>query len=254
MSEAPLAIRRRGPVSWAVMRRAAARCALDGAQLGRLLAWLGDAGRDGEVGALVLTGCGRAFSAGADIKEMDGLDDAGFAANTARYQALAGACRSLAKPLLAAVNGLALGGGLELACMCDLRLAAASARFGLPDAALGFSVSGGLSWHLPRQIGLGRALELYLTGRFLDAEEARAIGLVAETVADEALPERAQALAERLAALPPVGIANMKALLYRPAADFEAMLADEARRDRACFADAEVRRRLGAFLAAKRRR
>ena len=254
MSGAPLIVRRRGPVSWAVMNRPAVLGALDSAQLDRLLAWLDAAARDGDIGALVLTGSGRAFSAGADIGEMERLDAAGFAANTARYQALATACRALPKPLLAAVNGFALGGGLELACMCDLRLAAASARFALPDAELGFSVSGGLSWYLPRQIGLGRALDLYLTGRALDAGEALAAGLVAETVADAALEGRAQALAERLAGLPPVGIANMKALLYRPGGDFDAVLADEARRDGICFADAEVRRRLTAFLAARRRR
>ena len=252
MSGAPLIVRRHGPVSWAVMNRPAVLGALDGAQLDRLLAWLDAAAREGEIGALVLTGSGRAFSAGADIGEMERLDDAGFAANTARYQALAAACRALPKPLLAAVNGFALGGGLELACMCDLRLAAASARFALPDAELGFSVSGGLSWYLPRQIGLGRTLDLYLTGRTLDAGEALAAGLVAETMADAALEGRAQALAERLAGLPPVGIANMKALLYRPGGDFDAVLADEARRDGICFADAEVRRRLTAFLAARR--
>ena len=254
MSGEPLVVERRGRVSWAAMNRPAALCALDGAQLDRLLAWLRAAAADETVGALCLTGTGRGFSAGADIKEMEGLDEAGAAANTARYQALARACRDLPKPILAAVNGVCLGGGMELACMCDLRIAGASARLGLPDASLGFSVSGGLSWHLPRLVGLGRAWELYLTERVLDAGEARDWGLVAEVVADEALPGRVQAMAERMAAFPRVGVRNMKPLLYRPGPDLDAALDAEERLEAACFADPEVDAMLRAFLDSRRER
>ena len=253
MSEPSLAVSRRGSVSWARIDRPAVLGALDAALLDRLLAWLRDGLACDDIRVLCLTGTGRAFSAGADIREMDGLDEAGFAANTQRYQTLARLCHGASKPVIAAVNGLCLGGGMELACMCDLRVAGASARFGLPDAALGFSVSGGLSWFLPRQTGAGRAMELYLTGRMIDADEARRIGLVAEVAEDGELVGRVQAMAERVAAQPPAGFAHFKALLHAAHPQLEAALADEEDRDRACFANPQVRSRLRAFLAERRR-
>ena len=254
MSAEALVIDRRGPVSWARMNRPEVLCALDQAQLRRLLDWLRSAGDDDSTAVLVLTGTGRAFSAGADIREADAQDDADFAVNTALYQDLARTCAGLAKPVIAAVNGICLGGGLELAAMCDLRIAARSARLGLPDASLGFSVSGGLSWFLPRQIGAGRTMELYLTERILDAAEAERIGLVGEVVDDGDLAERAQELAERIAGFPRCGVANMKALLNQPARPLDEALVDEEARDRACFSDPEARKRLASFLEARRKR
>ncbi len=227
-------------------------CALDQAQLGRLVDWIGAAGEDDAVSVLVLTGTGRAFNAGADIGEAETQDEGGFAANTALYQELARRISGLGKPVIAAVNGYCPGGGVQLAAMCDLRIAARSARFGLPDAALGFSVSGGLSWFLPRHIGLGRTMDLYLTQRLVDADEAQRIGLVADVVDDDDLPARANDLAATFAGLPGCGVVHMKALLGASHESLEAVLADEDARDRACFADPATRKRLRTFLEARR--
>ena len=249
-----LAVTRSGTVSWARMDRENVLCALDQAQLGRLVDWIGAAGRDDAVAVLVLTGTGRAFSAGADIGEAETQGERDFAANTALYQELARRISGLGKPVIAAVNGYCLGGGLELAAMCDLRIATRSARFGLPDAALGFSVSGGLSWFLPRHIGLGRTMELYLTQRLVDADEAQRIGLVAEVVDDDDLVARTGDVAATIAGLPGCGVAHMKALLGTFHETLEAVLADEEQRDRACFAHPATRERLRTFLETRRAR
>ncbi len=249
-----LAVTRSGTVSWARMDRENVLCALDQAQLGRLVDWIGAAGRDDAVAVLVLTGTGRAFSAGADIGEAETQDERDFAANTALYQELARRISSLGKPVIAAVNGYCLGGGLELAAMCDLRIAAKSARFGLPDAALGFSVSGGLSWFLPRHIGLGRTMELYLTQRLVDADEAQRIGLVAEVVDDDDLVARTDDVAVTIAGFPGCGVAHMKALVGAFHETLEAVLADEEERDRACFAHPATRERLRTLLETRRAR
>ena len=237
-------------VSWATMNRPEVLNAVDG---DRLLAWISAAVDDDEVAVLCLTGAGRAFTAGGDIKEMDGLDEAGFAANTPRYQAMARACRNAPKPVIAAINGVCLGAGMEFAAMSDLRIAAQSARLGLPDASLGFSVSGGLSWFLPHQIGLARTMELYLSERIFPTEEASAMGFVAEIVPDDDLQEHVQAFAERIAEFPPLGAANMKTLLYGDLG-FDAQLDAEKTLESRCFADDEVKRRLSAFLESRRKR
>ena len=106
------------------MDREKVLCALDQAQLGRLVDWIRAAGKDDAVSVLVVTVTGRAFRAGSDIGEAETQDERGFAANTALYQELARRVSSLGKPVIAAVNGYCLGGGLELAATCDLRIAA----------------------------------------------------------------------------------------------------------------------------------
>ena len=162
---------------------------------------------------IVITGVGRAFSVGADIKAMDVMGDADFEEATGLYQALARQTRALEVPLIAAINGYALGGGLEIALMCDLRVAAASATIGLPDAELGFSPTGGLTFILPRLVGAGRAMDLLLGAEPVDAREAHRIGLVTRVFEDERFEEETDALAARIAGWPGVGIAFTKRLL-----------------------------------------
>ncbi|MBX3144756.1 MAG: enoyl-CoA hydratase/isomerase family protein [Trueperaceae bacterium] len=142
---------------------------------------------DSSVRALVLTGAGRAFIAGADISELQTIEDA-FAGREASLagQDVANSLASLPFPTVAAINGFALGGGLELALAADLRVASTGARLGLPEVGLGLIPGYGGTQRLPRLIGQGRALDLILTGRHVNAEEALQLGLV-NRVADDAL-------------------------------------------------------------------
>ncbi len=129
-----------------------------------------------EVRAVVISGKGgKAFASGADIAELRERThrEALLAINASLFQKL----EDLARPTIAAIEGYALGGGLELALACDLRVASKTARVGLPESTLGIYPAAGGTWRLPRLIGLGRAKELVFTGRILDAEEAYALGL-----------------------------------------------------------------------------
>jgi enoyl-CoA hydratase len=142
---------------------------------------------DLDVRALIVTGVGRAFVAGADIENLQRLDD-GFSGREASLagQDLMNSLAALPFPTIAAINGYALGGGLELALAADLRVAAVGAKLGLPEVQLGLIPGYGGTQRLPRLIGLGRALDLILTGRHVGAEEALSLGLV-NRVAEDAL-------------------------------------------------------------------
>lgn len=142
---------------------------------------------DAEVRALVLTGAGRAFVAGADISELEQLGDT-FAGREAALigQEVMNALAALPFPTIAAINGFAFGGGLELALAADLRVASPEAKLGLPEVGLGLIPGYGGTQRLPRLIGKGRALDLIFTGRHVDAAEALQLGIV-NRVADDAL-------------------------------------------------------------------
>lgn len=170
---------------------------------------------DDAMRVLIVTGKGdRAFCAGADLmaSARDGERPAsGFGGLTARFD--------LAKPVIAAVNGVALGGGFELALACDIILAADSASFGLPEPTLGLvALAGGLH-RLPRAIGEKRALALLLTGERVGAEEGRRLGFVHEVVASARLEHRAIELAEAIAAMSPAALAAIKEAVWRGMAE-----------------------------------
>jgi enoyl-CoA hydratase len=136
--------------------------------------------------ALLFTGAGdRAFCAGADIGELQSLPPHGFREQLRRGQSVLARLDSLAIPSFAAINGLALGGGMELALACTFRVAAPSARLGLPEVKLGAVPGYGGTQRLPRLVGIGRALDIAMSGRFVGAEEALAIGLVNRVVAGD---------------------------------------------------------------------
>jgi len=172
------------------------RNAIDGAAAESLREGLRDFEADTAARVLVLTGAGEeAFCAGADLKAMDlNVDDPGGPEGFTRL--------TPAKPTIAAVHGWCLAGGLELALWCDLRIAAEDTTFGCYERRWGVPLVDGGTQRLPRLIGMGRALDLILTGRPVDAEEAERIGLVNEVVARGADLERALELAERIAAFP----------------------------------------------------
>jgi len=174
------------------------------AELGEAIA---GAGSDDAVRAIVLTGAGeKSFVAGADITELAVLTPIGGREHAHRGQALLDRIERLGKPVVAAVNGFALGGGCELAMACTLRLAADTARFGQPEINLGLIPGYAGSQRLPRLVGAGRALEMLLTGNPIGAEEAYRIGLVNRVVPAAQLMDEARALARALAAKAPVAL------------------------------------------------
>ncbi len=198
--------------------------AIDGPTLAEIGQTIDQAGQDGRVRAIVLTGAGdRSFVAGADIRELAAETPVGAREHARRAQAVYARIEQLGKPVIAAVNGFALGGGCELAMACTLRLAADTARFGQPEINLGLIPGNGGSQRLPRLVGRGRALELLLTGDLITAEEAWRIGLVNRVVPARRLLDEARALAAALAAKPPVAL---RYLLAAVTAGAEMSLAD----------------------------
>jgi len=181
-----------------------------------LLAVIRVAGRDASVRAVILTGAGRAFCAGQDLKERlapeaDPLD----IEVRERYNPIVLGLHRLAKPTVAAVNGVAAGAGAALAFACDLRIAAEGASFVLAFGRIGLVPDSGVSWLLPRLVGSARATELLLLPDPLTAEEAARIGLVGRVVPADRLMDEARSLAGRLAAGAPVALALTKRALDR---------------------------------------
>jgi enoyl-CoA hydratase/carnithine racemase len=154
---------------------------------------------DPAVRVIVLTGAGRGFCAGADMSLLNTIVSGGLDENTSPASRRA-PIPKVSKPVIAAVNGPAVGLGLALALFCDLRLATESARFGTAFARRGLIAEFGLAWILPRMVGLGNALDLLLTGRLVDAAEARHIGLVSRVLPDEGFAEAIAAYAKEFAA------------------------------------------------------
>jgi enoyl-CoA hydratase len=162
-----------------------------------------------EVRIAVIAGAGeRAFSAGSDLETLADLGDTWAFRNRTEYAAVV---RDVRKPVIAALKGWVLGGGLEIALAADLRIAGESARLGAPEVARGWLAGGGASQMLPRLVGYGRAMHLLLTGEPVDAPTALAIGLVEEVVPDGALLARVDALAARIAGFGPVATQAIKA-------------------------------------------
>lgn len=182
-----------------------------------LLAGLTEAAADDSVRAVVLTGSGKAFCAGQDLKEHVGLLQAGDPAplHTVKehYNPIVKTIVGMPKPVIAAVNGPAAGAGAAFAYASDLRIAATSANFLMAFANVGLGPDSGASWTLQRLIGLGRAAELMLMARTVDSAEALTLGLVGEVVPDEELAARAQKVAAKLAAGPTVAYAKIKNVL-----------------------------------------
>jgi enoyl-CoA hydratase/carnithine racemase len=210
-------------------------------------------GRSDMVGAAVLTGEGRAFSTGGDISAMHEMDERQFADTISRYMRLSAAFRACPKPVVAAVHGYALAGGFELALMCDVRFAATGTQFGLPDTALGLSPTSGMTYLLPRIVGLGRALYLALGAENIDADEAERIGLVSRVIAEEDLLAEAEAFARRVASYPRLGVRWTKRTIYDGLdLDFEAATRLETEAEIDSFRSPETRTRFQAFVDRKR--
>ncbi len=170
---------------------------------GELIAAVRAAAEDAAVRCLVITGAGRAFCAGQDLRDRADGDDSALAETLRRsYNPMILTIRTMEKPVIAAVNGVAAGAGCSLALACDLRVAADKASFIQAFVRIGLIPDSGATFFLPRLVGFGKALELAITGDPLDAATARSLGLVANVVPGEALMSATMELAERLARAP----------------------------------------------------
>lgn len=223
---------------------------------------LDDAERRPDVRAVVLTGRGRAFSSGHDLAEFaaqldapgTALTDGTARARLDRLQALTRRMLAHPKVLVAALNGVAVGLGAELALACDLRIAGASARIGFVEVTRGLFETNGALWLLPRLVGHGRAADLLLTGDVVDAAEAHRIGLVSRLVPDADLPVAAATLARRVAGGAPTSVALLKrALAATWEADLATVLEREVQGMLTCLASPELAAGVRAFLAGERR-
>lgn len=225
--------------------------ALNAAVIGELdLMFAALANRE-DVGATVLTGAGRAFVAGADIAEVAAAaaTPAGLEATSAFGTAVFTRIERSPKPVIAAVNGFALGGGCELALACHLRLASTTAKFGLPELKLGLIPGYGGTQRLPRLVGTGRALQMILTGDMVDADAAVAMGLANAVYAPDALVSSAQAMARTMTKNGPLAIAHAIIAVTKGAdMSLEDALALEAKHFGAVGRTADMREGTKAFL------
>jgi enoyl-CoA hydratase len=205
MSFDNLLLERDGAVTVLTFNRPAVLNALNTQTLDELRRAVLELKHDGTVQAVIMTGAGeKAFVAGADIKELAALGPVQAKEVAMRGQHVFDLIENLGKPVIAAINGFALGGGCELALACTLRIAADSAKLGQPEINLGLIPGYAGTQRLARLVGKGAALDLLLTGRQIGAEEALAIGLVNRVVPLNALMAEAKTLAVELAAKPPV--------------------------------------------------
>lgn len=206
--------------------------------------------RDSSVRAIIVTGAGdRAFIAGADIAEMKDKGPSEALAFARLGQAVCSAIEAAPQPVIAAINGYALGGGCEIALACDIRLASETAVLGQPEVTLGVPPGWGGTQRLPRVIGPGLARELIYTGRRVGAQEALRIGLVNAVYPPGELLERARALAADIARNAPVAVRLSKEAIRRGLdVDLEAGLALEAQAFALAFSTADQREGMSAFL------
>ncbi|MFD7586251.1 enoyl-CoA hydratase [Kitasatospora sp. NPDC059811] len=239
-------VERKGRVGLITLDRPKALNALNTLLMNEVVQAATEFDRDPEIGCLVITGSEKAFAAGADIKEMQSLDfvDAYLGDWFAAWDRFA----ALRKPVVAAVAGYALGGGCELAMLCDVLLAADTAKFGQPEIKLGVIPGIGGSQRLTRAVGKAKAMELCLTGRMMGAEEAERAGLVSRIVPADQLLAEALTVAETVAAMSTPAAVMLKESVNR---SYETTLAEGVRFERrlfhATFATTDQKEGMAAF-------
>lgn len=248
-----------GAVAWIRFDRPARRNALGDTTTRQLVHLCERAEADPGVKVVVLTGQGEAFCAGGDIQDTfqrgEGLSESQWADRIRQGpNALAWRIHTMAKPVIASVNGLAVGGGATIALACDLRIASDRARFCFPFARLGLTPEFGCSYLLQRVVGAARAMEWLLLGEFVDAETARQHGLVNRVVAHDALADATRQWATQVASLPEAAVARLKQLMHVARThDLQATLEAEAVALGRSFTSAEHRSAVTRFLQRKAR-
>ena len=239
-------VEREEPIAVVLLNRPRQLNALSERLMEELVAHLVELDRDGTIRCIVVAGSERAFAAGADIGELAeaGAIDMLYARRVERWDAI----RRLWTPLVAAVSGFCLGGGNELAMSCDLIVASETARFGQPETSLGIIPGAGGTQRLTRAVGKAKAMDVILTGRFLDAREAERAGLVARVVAREAWLDEAKRVAREIASRAPVAQRLAKEAVNRAFdSSLELGLEHERRLLYLAFASEDAREGLRAF-------
>jgi enoyl-CoA hydratase len=250
MADVNVLVELEGPFATVTVNRPKSLNALDTRTLQELEKIAGDLGQRPELRGVIVTGAGeKAFVAGADIAEMNGMDPDRARHFGALGQRVMDAIAALPMPVVAAVNGFALGGGCELALACDFIYASENARFGLPEVGLGIIPGFGGTQRLTRLLGRGRAKELIFTGDIIDAAKAQEIGLALDVVPLGRLLGHARAALERVAKKGPLAVRRVKEAIDR-GSDLE--LVDGLRIEREVFSDlfdsADRREGMKAFL------
>jgi enoyl-CoA hydratase len=245
-----LEISNRGAVRTIVVNRPDKLNALNRDTLNELTIAFAQAGQDDAVRAVVLTGAGeKAFVAGADIAEMNGYTPVQAQGFSRTGQHLMSSIERLGKPVIARIQGFALGGGMELAMACHLRVASEKAKFGQPEINLGLIPGFGGTQRLLRLAGRGAALELCLTGAVINAQRAFELGIVTRLVAPEALDEAVNTLADQLAAAAPLAAAGiLDAVLQGGEAALDQGLEFETQGFALAFSTDDMREGTNAFL------
>lgn len=212
---------------------------------------LADAAADDATRVVVITGAGRGFCAGLDLSEPVGIGQGSVQERIDPYHWVGNWVHGVTrceKPVIAAVNGVAAGAGFGLTLACDIRLVSAGAKCTAGYVRRGLSPDAGVSWFLPRLIGMSRAMDILLTGRDITAEESLRIGLAAMVIPDDEFAAGVQRYATMLAAGPPIALALTKRLVLGSAdASLDAGLREEITHIKTCFATADVREAVAAF-------
>ena len=242
-----------GPVATLIMNRPDQMNALNGAVFKDLDEIVAELEKDKATRVVIITGEGRAFIAGADIKEMSEKDPAQMRAFTAHGQKVLRRLEKLGKPVIAAINGFALGGGTELALACDIRVASERARFGLPEVKLGIFPGLGGTQRLTRLVGKGPACELIFCGDIIDPATALRLGLVDKVVCPERLMPEAREIARRISQNAPIAVSLAKSSINKALeTDLDAGLKYELDTVMKCMPTKDKKEGMQAFIEKRR--
>ena len=236
-------------IGWLKMNRPEALNALNAETLNELDNAIESLYNDDAVNVIVITGEGKAFVAGADIAEMKDMDALQARKFSQTGQNVFAKVENIEKPVIAAINGFALGGGCELAMACDIRIASEKAKFGQPEVGLGVIPGFAGTQRLARICGIGKAKELIFTGDMIDAAAAEKIGLVDKVVPPESLTEEVEKLAKKIAGNGPVAVRMAKNVINRGMdCNLQAGSYYEAEAFGLCFSSNQPKEGMGAFL------
>jgi 2-(1,2-epoxy-1,2-dihydrophenyl)acetyl-CoA isomerase len=250
-------LRQEGGIAWITLNRPERLNAFAGTMRDDLHDAIGRASSTEGTRVIVVTGAGRGFCTGADVEVMSDLlargDVESFGALVEAGMRVVQKIRSVPQPVIAAVNGPAAGAGASLALACDLRIASERASIGITFNRIGLHPDWAATYFLPRLVGAGRAAELVMSARMVEAEEAERIGLFQRVVPTEVFEDEVQSFAEELAGKPPLALTLVKRTLARSfGSDLEAMLTAEEEAQLRCFRSADAREGIAAFHEKRR--